>query len=152
MNKAEKSRPLVTQETGRMETAACGKAAISSVNNTTAQPRRQALCVTDILPHGRENALKMVDLREMLHADSRSIRARIQAERQFTPILSDCSSGYWISDDPVEARVFFHSMMNRSREIAKTAKAVARAAGLTQHEPQQLDGQGCIWAGGDSDG
>ena len=136
MTDKRKSRPLVEQETGRAETAA-----ISNINNTTAQPRRQALCVTDILPHGRENALKMVDMREMLHADSRSIRASIQAERQFTPILSDCSSGYWISDDQAEVRVFFHSMMNRSREIAKTAKAVARAAGLPRKDSQQLEGQ-----------
>lgn len=150
MTDKRESRPLVAQETGQAETAACGRAAISSNYSTTAPACRQA--VSDLLCVGEENGMTMKRLLQVLNGDSRTIRLRIELERKNgCPILSG-RNGYWICGSPDEAKQFCRSMRSRAKQIMMTARAVERAAGLNRYEPQQLDGQGCIWAGGDNNG
>lgn len=131
---------------------AAGKTHNSYINHTTAAAWRQHEIVTDMIPCGRENAIKLPQVAQLLDTDSRTARLMIQRARRSVPVLSDNASGYWISNDPNEVRRFSESMRRRARQIYKTAANVEKAAGLTRHEPQQLDGQGCIWAGGDGDG
>lgn len=129
-----------------METAA-GQAVISCLHCTTGNTDRQdRLKISDVLPRDRKNALKMHDLKELFGEDSRTIRLMIQKERRCVPILSDNSSGYWISDDPSEVQEFSRSMKSRSKQIWRTASNVEKAAGLSKSAPQ-LDGQTDFWGG-----
>lgn len=153
MNDSTKKAPgsaATLTEAGREKAA--GKTHDSYINHTTAAAWRQHEIVTDMIPCGRENAIKLPQVAQLLDTDSRTARLMIQRARRSVPVLSDNSSGYWISNDPNEVRQFSESMRRRARQIYKTAANVEQAAGLTRHELQQLDGQGCIWAGGDSDG
>ena len=126
------------------------QAAISNDYFTTRGKGRQLpkLQISDVLPRERESALKMRDLKELFSKDSRVIRLEIQRERQHTPILSDNSSGYWVSDDEAEVRQFTISMRRRARQIWATAANVERAAGLSRRETQPIDdGQTTMWGG-----
>lgn len=137
MNKAEKSRPLVAQETGRAETA-CG-ARFPHSDSTTAAADRQA--VSDLLCVGEENGVTMKRLLQVLNGDSRTVRLRIEYERKNgCPILSG-RNGYWICGSPDEAKQFCRSMRSRAKQIMMTARAVEKASGLTRHDSQQLEGQ-----------
>lgn len=130
------------------ETAA-SVAAISGNYFTTGGKGRQLpkLQISDVLPRGRESALKMRDLKELFSKDSRTIRLMIQRERRRVPILSDNSSGYWVSDDEAEIRQFTSSMRHRARQIWTTAANVERAAELSQRETQPMDGQIGLFGG-----
>lgn len=139
-----------TVERAWQETAC--EARLSFVNPTTPPARRQHEIISGVIPCGRENAIKLPQVAQLLDTDSRTARLMIQRARRSVPVLSDNASGYWISNDPNEVGRFSESMRRRARQIYKTAANVEKAAGLTRHEPQQLDGQGCIWAGGDGDG
>lgn len=149
MSKKEKSHPLVAQETGQAETAAYGRAAISYDYSTTAPACRQA--ISDLLCVGEVNGMTLRQLKEILDGDGRSIRAQIERERRDTPILSG-QTGYFLPEREDEVRRFCASMRHRARQVWATAANVERAAGLARQKTQQLDGQGCIWAGGDSNG
>ena len=60
----------------------------------------------------------------------------IESERRAgCPVLSNSRSGYYLASGPDEARAFVRSMLHRSGEIAKTAKAIERAM------LNQIDGQ-----------
>ena len=60
----------------------------------------------------------------------------IEAERRSgCPIMSNSRSGYYLANSPDEVRAFVRSMLHRSGEIAKTAKAIERAM------LNQIDGQ-----------
>lgn len=115
-----------TAGAGQAETAACGGAAISCNYSTTGGTSRQ-LHVSDFLRYGRENALHLGELKQLLHKDGRTIRLMIQQERQHVPIVSDNFSGYWIGTLD-EANSFARSMQVRAGEIQKAAAFVQLAA------------------------
>lgn len=138
--------------TGARRETAAGMAHDSYINHTTTLAQRQHEIVTDMIPCGRENAIKLPQVAQLLDTDSRTARLVIQRARRSVPVLSDNASGYWISSDPNEVKRFSESMRHRARQIYKTASDVEKAAGISRRESQQLEGQGCIWAGGDSDG
>lgn len=141
MNKAEKSRPLVTQETGQAETAA-GQAAISIFNSTTVGTARQPGFIAGLLSHGAENGMTLSDLHRLTGKDKRVIRAEIQQERlSGTPILSDNLSGYFLPANEDERERCVKSLRHRAGEILKSAAAIERAAGLTRKDSQQIEGQ-----------
>ena len=141
MDTKEKAPTREATQAEAAETAALAGAAISNFNDTTILARRQHEIVTDMIPCGRENAIKLPQVAQLLDTDSRTARLLIQRARRSVPVLSDNASGYWISNDPNEVRRFSESMRRRARQIYKTAAAVERSAGLTRKEPQQLDGQ-----------
>lgn len=147
MNAIEKPAHGGNRERAREETAALTGATISCVHCITEGKKRQLpkLQVSDLLPHERENALKLRELKELFNADSRTIRLMIQRERQHIPILSDNRCGYWLSDDKAEVEQFARSMRHRARQIWATAAHVERAAGLHQRGSQPLDGQVDLW-------
>lgn len=131
MTDKRKSRPLVAQETGQAETAAFGRAAISISNFTTAAADRQPGFIASLLLYGPENGLTLKDLVQLTQWPERAIRKEIEAERRAGAlIISDNAHGYFLTDDPAEAQRFARSMLHRSREIARTARAVEKAAGL----------------------
>lgn len=148
MNAKKETRP-VAGTTGRVrQETACG-ARFPRSDSTTPGASRQA--VSDLLCAGERNGKTLKQLKEILDGDGRSIRAQIERERRDTPILSG-QTGYFLPECDDEVRRFCASMRHRARQVWATAANVEKAAGLTRHEPKQLDGQGCIWAGGNSDG
>ena len=150
MNEIKKARPAGgTAGQATTETAA-SVAAISGNYFTTEGKGRQLpkLQISDVLPRERESALKMRDLKELFSKDSRTIRLMIQRERRRVPILSDNMSGYWVSNSEEEIRQFTGSMRRRARQIWTTAANVERAAGLSRHETQLIDGQIGLFGGG----
>lgn len=147
-NKKISTREATQVETAGMETAAAlTGATISCTYSTTRERERQpsTLLISDFLPHERENALKLRDLKELFSKDSRTIRSLIQRERLYVPILSDNSSGYWVSDDEAEVEQFTRSMRHRARQIWATAAHVEKAAGLSTQASQPIDGQIDLW-------
>ncbi|MGM9600018.1 MAG: hypothetical protein ACI3W5_00355 [Faecousia sp.] len=129
MNEKQKTRPVAgTTEREVAEMTACRASIPISNYNTTAADRQ--LKISDILGTGVANALTMQELRQFVNADSRTIRLQIEAERRSgIPILSG-QDGYWLAASPAEAQLFARSMLHRSQEIARTARAVERAARL----------------------
>ena len=148
MNVKKETHPTAaTVERAGTETA-CG-ARFPNSDSTIPGASRQA--VSDLLCAGEQNGKTLKQLKEILGGGGRSIRAQIERERRDTPILSG-QTGYFLPEREDEVRRFCASMRHRSRQVWVTAANVEKAAGLARKGPQQLDGQGCIWVGGDSDG
>lgn len=142
MSEKEKAPTREATRAEAVETAAFSGAVISCNYSTTAPANRQPGFIENLLLYGPENGQTLRDLVHITQWPERTIRKEIEAERRAGAlIMSDNRSGYFLTDDPAEAQRFARSMLHRSREIARTARAVEKAAGLTQHEPQQLDGQ-----------
>lgn len=152
MNAKKETHPTAaTVERAGQETA-CG-ARFPHSNCTTGGADRQPGFIARLLSHGAENGVTLSDLHRLTGKDKRVIRAEIQQERlSGTPILSDNLSGYFLPANEDERERCIKSLRHRASEIFRTAAAIEGTAGLTRHEPQQLDGQGYIWAGGDCDG
>lgn len=126
MDGKENARPVAgTTGRARQETAA-GQAAISMPYCNMIPAGRQPR-VADFLLHGRENALHLGELKQLLHKDGRTVRLMIQQERRYVPIVSDNKSGYWIGT-LAEANAFARSMQVRAGEIQRTAAFVQMAA------------------------
>ena len=130
MNAKEKAHPTAaTVERAGRETA-CG-ARFPHSNCTTGGADRQPGFIENLLLYGSENGQTLRDLVHITQWPERAIRKEIEVERRSGAlILSDNRNGYFLTDDPAEAQRFAHSMLHRSREIARTARAVERAAGL----------------------
>lgn len=81
MSTKEKAHPTAaTVERAGMETAAYGRATISCNQSITTVAGRQRK-VSDLLGHGRENAVPLRQLIAITGADGRTIREKIAAER-----------------------------------------------------------------------
>ena len=127
MSKKETPTGAATSAGARAETAACGRAAISSAYYSTDKANGQ-FQVSDVLLKGEKNAQTMKELRRVLNGSSRSIRLEIERERQHgVPIVSDCQHGYWIAETRAELDRFCRSMRARAFEIQKTAALVQLA-------------------------
>ena len=124
----QKTHPTAaTVERAEAETAACGRAAISSAYYSTDKANGQ-FQVSDVLLKGEKNAQTMRELRQVLNGSSRSIRLEIEkARRHGVPIVSDCQHGYWIAETRAELDRFCRSMRARAFESQKTAALVQLA-------------------------
>lgn len=131
MNRDENTRPMAGT-TGRAEAeTAAGMAHDSYANHTTGGTDRQPGFIESKLLFGAENGQTLKELVHITQRPERAVRKEIEAERRAGAlIISDNAHGYFLTDDPAEAQRFAHSMLHRSREIAQTARAVERAAGL----------------------
>lgn len=84
--------------------------------------------IADLLSHGQENAVPLRQLIAITGEDGRTIRGKIAAERLAgVPILSDNSTGYFLSGDKGERERFVRSMRHRAREIERAAEAIEKA-------------------------
>lgn len=128
MPKNRKARPSAgTPERATTETAAFGRAAISSCDyfNTAAAGRQ--IKVADMLSRGRENAIPLRHLQNLLNADGRTIRLMIERERRNgVPICADNLTGYYLPSSAQEKTACVRSMRHRAGEILKTARAIER--------------------------
>lgn len=134
-----RSTAATVERAGR-ETA-CG-ARFPHSNCTTGGADRQPGFIENLLLYGWENGQTLKDLVHITQWPERAVRKQIEVERRAGAlIISDNAHGYFLTDDPAEAQRFVRSMKNRAAQIRQTATAVEKAAGLTQHEPQQIEGQ-----------
>lgn len=86
--------------------------------------------IADLLSHGQENAVPLSHIKSMTGMKGRNIRRMIAAERlSGIPILSDCSTGYYLAENAGEKERFVRSMRHRAREIERAAEAIERAEG-----------------------
>lgn len=84
--------------------------------------------ISDYLSHGQTNAVSMRSLCNMTGISERELRRMITAERmRGTPILSDTSTGYFLSASKEETARFVKSMRHRAIEILRAADAVEEA-------------------------
>ena len=132
MRENKNARPDV----GASEWAEMGAAALAGTSTPicdciTPSVPGQAVHIADLLSHGAENGQTITDLERLTGCRSREIRKQIELERRGGAlIISDNRNGYYLTDDPAEAQRFARSMLHRSREITRTARAVEKAAGL----------------------
>lgn len=81
--------------------------------------------ISELLLYGRENAIPRRELERLTGLDGRTVRLMIEAERQAgTPILSDCSTGYYLPGNEREWAEFVCFMQRRTGEIMRTAQAI----------------------------
>ncbi len=84
--------------------------------------------ISRLLSHGRANAVPLRHITAMTNLDGRTVRAMIATERLAgVPILSDCSTGYYLPGDDAEKVRFIHSMKHRAKEIERAAEAIEKA-------------------------
>lgn len=124
----EKTRPGAgTPERATTETAAFGRAAISSCNHFNTAAAGRQIKVSDLLSRGRENAVPLRHLQNLLNADGRTIRLMIERERRDgVPICADNQTGYYLPGNTQEQMACVRSMRHRAGEIMKTARAIER--------------------------
>lgn len=102
---------------------------------TTSKERAQGF-IEGFLSRGSENAVPLRQLVVWTDLNERQVRKLIEMERRSgCTILSDSRSGYFLADSQEEALAFVRSMLHRSGEIAKTARAIERTV-LRQAEGQ----------------
>ena len=131
MNSKKRTPTGAATSAGAKMEAETGQATTSKSDNITVRPQRQAVHIADFLSYGSENGVTLVHLEKLTCLTGRKIRRQIERERRSgSLIISDNKSGYFLTDDPAEAQRFARSMLHRSREIAKTARAIEEAAGL----------------------
>lgn len=79
--------------------------------------------LTDLLLHGKSNAIPRLTLAALTGMDERIVRKQINLLRLAGyPIISG-QDGYWLSDDPCEIEDFARSMQHRAREVARVSEA-----------------------------
>ena len=101
----------------------------NSQTDFTSRTEPRQVRISDYLGIGPESALTIRDLEHLTGRKSREIRKQIEQERRCGElIISDNQHGYFLTDDPGEAKRFSRSMCHRAREIMRTAVAVESAA------------------------
>ena len=128
MKTTKNARPSAgTPERATTETAAFGRAAISSCNHFNTAAAGRQIKVSDLLSRGRENAVPLRHLQNLLNTDGRTIRLMIERERRDgVPVCSDCRKGYFLPNSIQEQMSCARSMRHRAEEIIKTARAIER--------------------------
>lgn len=130
MSTKEKTRPGAGTPERATETAACSRAAISCNYSTTSAAGRQRK-VSDLLSRGRENAVPLRHLKQIMETDGRTIRLMIQRERlEGIPICADNLTGYFLPSTEDEKTACVRSMRHRAGEIMRTAQAIERGVAL----------------------
>ena len=126
MKEKEKAAPVDQTESGKGGQLSLGGVRLPDNKHITDEDNPQV--ISEFLSRGEENAVPLQNLVRITGLDQRRIRRMIRAERlQGTPILSNNLSGYFLPMNEVERQQCVRSMMHRSAEIQKVARAIAQA-------------------------
>ena len=127
MNEQKEARPDVGASERAKETGPTFQSGPHSYSqSTTFPPSGQK--VSDYLLPGRENAVPLKRLKELLDLDERTVRLMIRAERlSGTPILADNQTGYYLPGNDHERAQCVRSMRRLAAEIFKAADAIEKA-------------------------
>lgn len=115
---------MTPKEKARQDAAtserAQGKRKYQHSNNTTWGNK-----IASLLLEGQSNAIPRRELERITGLDGRAVRLLIERERRSgTPILSDCSHGYYLPGDDMEKAACVRSLRHRARQIWVTARAI----------------------------
>ena len=123
------ARPDIAVSERAKETGAASRQATTSITDfNTASAPGQAVKVADFLSPGRQNAIQLRHLKDLLHLDGRTVRLMIRAERLAgTPILADNQTGYYLPGNDHERARCVRSMRRRAAEIVRAANAIEKA-------------------------
>lgn len=117
-SKREARRDAATSERAKAEIGQAGKD--PHTNSTTWSGP-----ISRFLSEGQQNAVPLRALEGLVGESGRAVRLLIERERRAgVPILSDNRTGYFLPANDEERDRFVRSMLNRSREIERTAHAV----------------------------
>ena len=125
--KAPTSAATLAEAAAEMTTC---RASFPLFDCTTATAGRQRK-VSDLLSRGRENAVPLRHLKQIMETDGRTIRLMIQRERlEGIPICADNLTGYFLPSTEDEKTACVRSMRHRAGEIMRTAQAIERGVAL----------------------
>jgi len=99
--------------------------------------------IENALGIGKENALKMKDLKQKLGLKTdRTIRSTMERMKRRTEkpclILSSTEDGYWIAKNFEEVEIWANLMVSYIADISHTVKCVVTAAENKYHRQYQL--------------
>ena len=107
---------------------------MSDTQFTTAAPGGQR-SIAELLAVGAENGLTSRQLSQLTGLDTRTIQARISAERlSGVPICSDTLNGFYMPSNDEEKARCIRSLRRRGIEILRVAEAMNRIPGDGQME------------------
>lgn len=85
--------------------------------------------IADYIPHGKQNAIHLQTLCELLGVGMAAIKAAVKRARiEGIPIVSG-NNGYWISEDGREIDTFCQGMRKRARGTLLIVSRVGKANG-----------------------
>ena len=114
--------------------AHCRAATLSDTQFITAAPGGQR-SIAELLAVGAENGLTSRQLSQLTGLDTRTIQARISAERlSGVPICSDTLNGFYMPSNDEEKARCIRSLRRRGIEILRVAEAMNRIPGDGQME------------------
>ena len=97
---------------------------ISDSECITSEDQRQTRLVSDILPHGKENAIPGRDLMPVLKLkDLRELTILVERERKYGfPICAStsCEKGYYLASDADELEDYIKSLGRRIHNVSRT--------------------------------
>lgn len=90
----------------------------------------------DFIPVGKINSVSMTELARILNADPREVRALVHKERKNgIPICSDCRGGYYLPENPDEAKIYFRQQTARIHSAQAALNGVKKY--LRKHKENQ---------------
>lgn len=113
----------------------------------------QGFAMLDAVPTGRENAVPVQSLADMLGIDRRQLRRLVEAYRESgrTICCASDGTGYFHSNDPHELRQFSRRMTSHARSMMRSARSADLLAERLEREmrsDQERDDQqrdvGCV--------
>lgn len=119
--------PVVETGSGAGEQIALAGVLLSENDSTTGRVLAQE--ISPLLLAGEENAVPLQYLMKITGWEARMVRQVIQRERLAgVPILANQITGYYLPANDAERSRWVKSMLHRSAEIAKAARAVEKGA------------------------
>ena len=93
--------------------------------------RRKGITISDYLHEGRENGVTARTLSGLLGITGADVRELVHRERvSGVPILASTRSGYYLTEDESEKRVFCQTLRARAREIVEAADGMEAGAAM----------------------
>ena len=142
MKRNKNTRPGAATPKRVEDTRVHNSAATSSTNQfTTAAPGGQR-SIAELLAVGAENGLTSRQLSQLTGLDTRTIQARISAERlSGVPICSDTLNGFNMPSNDEEKARCIRSLRRRGIEILRVAEAMNRIPGDGQMELETVEAE-----------
>jgi uncharacterized protein with von Willebrand factor type A (vWA) domain len=135
MKRNKNTRPGAATPKRVEDTRVHNSAATSSTNQFITEASEGQRSIAELLAVGAENGLTSRQLSQLTGLDTRTIQARISAERlSGVPICSDTLNGFYMPSNDEEKARCIRSLRRRGIEILRVAEAMNRIPGDGQME------------------
>ena len=95
--------------------------------------------VINLLPIGRENAVSMTALADMLNVSTTTVKKLVREARNEGYQIVSGIDGYWITDDPKEKRTFVTEMQKQALSRMVSTKHIRSALEETEGQESMFD-------------